>query len=81
MTIWESQFGETESGMGGARGWGRGREWVCNGDRGSVWEDGEVPEMEVVTVAPPHNMLRPMNPILKNGEMTKTMFCVFYHNF
>ena len=32
--------------MVGARGWGRGRGRVFNGDRVSVWEDEKVLEMD-----------------------------------
>lgn len=37
------------------------------GDRGSVREGGEVPEMEVVAAAPPHDRLRPLSQTLNNG--------------
>lgn len=37
------------------------------GDRGSVREGGEVPEMEVVAAAPPHDKLRPLSQTLNNG--------------
>ena len=89
------RFLETESRRGSARGLGRGeKEWVFNGDGGSVWEDEQVTEMNGVdgcatawmdlmlltwTIKMVHFMLRAFCHTLKKVQTNEIPSWTEYH--